>query len=47
MKKRGLPSPDAGDAVALTLFQPVNEPVRKANASNFNRVINYPRVGVA
>jgi len=43
MKKRGMPSPDEGDAVALCFSEPGGAPV-VAN-SNFNRVIEYPNQG--
>ncbi|MGN8547823.1 hypothetical protein ACQPTN_24870 [Bradyrhizobium sp. 13971] len=45
MKKRGMPSPDEGDAVALTFSEPGGAPV--VSYSNFNRVIEYPDVGYA
>lgn len=45
MKKRGMPSPDEGDAVALTFSEPGGSPV-VANI-NFNRPIVYPNQGVA
>lgn len=44
MRKRGIQSPDAGDACASTFFEPLGTPVKK-NAGrdpNFNRVIRYP-----
>ncbi|RXG85339.1 hypothetical protein [Bradyrhizobium zhanjiangense] len=43
MKKRGMPSPDEGDAVALCFSEPGGAPV-VAN-SNFNRSIEYPNMG--
>jgi hypothetical protein len=39
---RAVPSPDVWDAVALTFAESVN-----ATRRNFNRVIEYPRSGVA
>ncbi len=45
MKKRGMPSPDEGDAVALCFSEPAGAPV--VSNANFNRVIEYPRHGVA
>jgi hypothetical protein len=42
MRARGVPSPDEWDAVALTFAEPVRE-----GASNFNRVIEYPKNGIA
>lgn len=43
MKKRGMPSPDEGDAVALCFSEPGGAPV--VGNSNFNRQIEYPNVG--
>jgi hypothetical protein len=42
MKKRGMPSPDEADAVALCFSEPGGSPVVRSRATNFNRVINYP-----
>ena len=42
MRARGVPSPDEWDAVALTFAGPVS-----ASVANFNRIIEYPRYGVA
>jgi hypothetical protein len=42
MRARGVPSPDEWDAVALTFAEPVS-----ATPSNFNRKIEYPKIGVA
>ncbi len=42
MRARGVPSPDEWDAVALTFAEPVS-----STPSNFNRKIEYPKVGVA
>ena len=44
MKKRGMPSPDEGDAMALCFSEPAGSPV--ASNSNFNRQIAYPSAGV-
>lgn len=40
MRRRGLPSPDLADAVALTFGQPGGDPYVRQN--NFNRQIIYP-----
>ena len=40
MRRRGLPSPDEWDAVALTFAEPVA-------ATGFRRRIAYPREGLA
>jgi hypothetical protein len=40
MRKRGMPSPDEGDAMALCFSEPEGAPV-VANG-NFNRRIEYP-----
>ncbi|MBR1004614.1 hypothetical protein ACVMGC_005333 [Bradyrhizobium barranii subsp. barranii] len=45
MKKRGMPSPDEGDAAALCFSEPGGAPV-VAN-SNFNRPMVYPNAGIA
>jgi len=47
MKKRGMPSPDEADAVALCFAEPGGSPVVRSKATNFHRVINYPRMVVA
>lgn len=39
MKKRGKPSPDEGDAVALCFSEPNGPPFPRSNG--FNRVIEY------
>jgi hypothetical protein len=39
MRKRGMPSPDEGDAVALTFSEPHGSPV--VDNARFNRVITY------
>jgi len=43
MRRRGVPSPDLWDAVALTFA----EPVASGGDPNFWREIVYPRVGIA
>ena len=40
MKKRGMPSPDEGDAVALCISEPNGSPIPRT--SGFNRKIEYP-----
>jgi hypothetical protein len=45
MKKRGMPSPDEGDAVALCFLEPGGSPVPRSIAVNFNRQIEYPKYG--
>jgi hypothetical protein len=46
MKKRGMPSPDSADAMALCFSEPNGSPVPRSIATNFNRVIKYPNAGV-
>jgi hypothetical protein len=46
MKKRGMPSPDSADAVALTFAEPEGSPIPRSIAMNFNRKIEYPNLGV-
>jgi hypothetical protein len=43
MKKRGMPSPDEGDAVALCFSEPGGAPV--VSNANLNRPIAYPAMG--
>ncbi|WP_156929082.1 hypothetical protein [Bradyrhizobium sp. th.b2] len=45
MRKRGMPSPDEGDAVALTFSEPNGSPV--VSNSNFNRPLEYQDMGYA
>jgi hypothetical protein len=45
MKKRGMPSPDSADAMALTFSEPEGSPIPRSIATNFNRVIHYPNQG--
>jgi hypothetical protein len=40
MKKRGLPSPDFADALALTFAEPVN-PIVKKKQSRYDRILNW------
>jgi hypothetical protein len=47
MRKRGMPSPDEADAVALCFSEPAGSPIPRSVATNFNRKINYPEHGVA
>jgi hypothetical protein len=42
MRKRGMPSPDEADAVALCFSEPAGSPIPRSRATNFNRVIKYP-----
>ena len=42
MKKRGMPSPDEADAVALCFSEPGGSPIVQSKATNFNRVLTYP-----
>ena len=46
MKKRGMPSPDAADAMALTFSEPEGSPIPRSSAINFNRKIVMPNYGV-
>jgi hypothetical protein len=45
MRRRGLPSPDEGDAVALCFTEPNGSPVPNSIALSFNRRIEYPNMG--
>jgi hypothetical protein len=45
MKKRGMPSPDEGDAMALCFSEPEGSPIPRS--SHFNRKIEYPDFGYA
>lgn len=45
MKKRGMPSPDEGDAVALTFSEPEGSPI--PHNVSFRRAIEYPDMGYA
>jgi hypothetical protein len=46
MRKRGMPSPDSADAMALTFSEPEGSPIPRSIATNFNRKIVYPSYGV-
>jgi hypothetical protein len=46
MKKRGMPSPDEADAVALCFSEPAGSPIPRSVALNWNRQIAYPKSGV-
>jgi hypothetical protein len=43
MRRRGLPSPDLADAIALTFAEPGGDAF--VHSSNFNRVLQYPNLG--
>jgi hypothetical protein len=45
MRRRGMPSPDEGDAVALTFTEPGGSAF--VRVSNFNRRIEYSECGYA
>lgn len=47
MRRRGVPSPDEGDAVALCFTEPGGSAVPRSIALNFNRKIEYPQYGFA
>ena len=47
MKKRGMPSPDSADAMALTFSEPEGSPIPRSIATNFNRKIEYAATGIA
>jgi hypothetical protein len=42
MKKRGMPSPDSADAIALTFSEPEGSPIPRSSLINFNRPLEYP-----
>jgi hypothetical protein len=46
MRRRGVPSPDEGDAVALCFTEPNGSPVPQSIAMNFHRTIIYPKTGI-
>jgi hypothetical protein len=46
MRKRGMPSPDSADAMALTFSEPDGSPIPRSMALNFNRQLVYPNMGV-
>jgi hypothetical protein len=47
MKRRGMPSPDSADAVALCFSEPGGAAIPRSRAVNFGRKIIYPEYGVA
>jgi hypothetical protein len=47
MRKRGMPSPDEADAVALCFSEPAGSPIPHSMAINFNRAMVYPKSGIA
>ena len=47
MRKRGMPSPDEADAVALCFSEPAGSPIPRSIATNFNRKIAYGKNGYA
>src|SRR5262245_53849522 len=44
MRRRGVPSPDEGDAVALCFSEPHGSPI--VHSRNFYAKIEYPRIGI-
>src|SRR4051794_23440108 len=46
MRRRGIPSPDEADAVALCFTEPNGSPVPNSITRNFNRRIEYPNMGI-
>jgi hypothetical protein len=47
MRKRGMPSPDEADAVALCFSEPAGSPIPRSMVTNFGRKLLYPNFGVA
>jgi hypothetical protein len=47
MRRRGVPSPDEADAVALCFTEPGGSAVPRSVSLNFNRKIEYPKMGLA
>ena len=45
LRRRGMPSPDEGDAVALCFANPLGSPI-VTRVANFNRKIEYPKLGI-
>ncbi len=45
MRKRGMPSPDSADAMALTFSEPEGSAIPRSTLINFNRQILYPDSG--
>jgi hypothetical protein len=46
MRKRGMPSPDSADAMALCFSEPEGSAIPHASLIDFNRVIEYPKIGI-
>jgi len=46
MKKRGMPSPDSADAMALTFSEPDGSAIPRSSATNFNRRIEFNNTGI-
>jgi hypothetical protein len=44
MRRRGIPSPDEGDAVALTFSEPAGSPI--VRSKNFYKEIKYPEMAI-
>ncbi|WP_271673210.1 hypothetical protein [Bradyrhizobium sp. CCBAU 51627] len=47
MRKRGMPSPDEADAVALCFSEPAGSPIPRSVVTNFNRKLVYGNNGYA
>jgi hypothetical protein len=47
MKRRGMPSPDSADAVALCFSEPGGAAIPRSRAVNFNRKLEYVDQGYA
>ena len=45
MRKRGMPSPDSADAMALTFSEPEGSAIPRSTLINFNRPIQYAQGG--
>jgi hypothetical protein len=45
LRKRGMPSPDSADAMALTFSEPDGSPIPRSILTNFNRKIEYRNEG--
>jgi hypothetical protein len=45
MRKRGMPSPDSADAMALCFAEPEGSAIPRSIALNFNRKLEYPDMG--
>jgi len=46
MRKRGMPSPDSADAMALTFSEPEGSAIPRRSVLNFDRIIEYPKMGI-